>query len=82
MSSGHLRNAAPRLWLRILVLTILCTLVAVAGLVAGFAQLVLGARLLLLSSLIVVCLTLAIFALIVAFSSVLPLRRREFGDWL
>jgi hypothetical protein len=82
MNSNHLRNTAPRFWLRILVLTILCTLVAVAGLVAGFAQLVLGAKVLLLSSLIVVCLTLAIFALIVAFSSVVPLRRREFGDWL
>jgi hypothetical protein len=43
---------------------------------------VLGAKVLLLSSLIVVCLTLAIFALIFAFSSVVPLRRREFGDWL
>ena len=37
MSSNHLRNTARSFWLRILVLAILCTLVAVAGLVAGFA---------------------------------------------
>ena len=82
MSSDHRGSAAASVWLRVLVLTTLCTLVGVAGLVAGFAQLVLGTKFLLLSSLIVVCLTLTAFALIVAFSSVVPLRRREFGDWL
>jgi len=75
---------AFRPWLRILELVFLCSLIGAAGMVAGVAPLltILGVKLLLLSGLAVVSMTLALFALIVAFSSTVAVRGREFGDWV
>jgi hypothetical protein len=62
----------------------LCTTLVVAALLSifGLAQVLDGAKVVLLCLFVLMCVTLAIFALLVAVSSLAPLRRRAFGDWL
>jgi cation transporter-like permease len=57
------------------------TLVALLS-VFGLAEVLEGAKVVLVLLFVLMCLTLAVFALLVAVSSLLPLRRRGFGDWL
>jgi hypothetical protein len=62
----------------------LCAALVVIALpsVFGLAQVLEGVKVVLLLLFVVICLTLAVFALLVAGSALLPLRRRGFGDWL
>jgi hypothetical protein len=81
---GPLRPISARTRRTLVALAVLSTTLVVTTLVMtfGFAQVLAGAKLVVLWSLVLICLTLAIFALLVAASSMLPLRRRGFGDWL
>ena len=64
--------------------TALCSTLVVAALLSIFgpARVLDGAKVVLLWLFVLMCLTLAILALLVAVSSLAPLRRRAFGDWL
>ena len=63
---------------------LLCSTLVVAALLSIFgpARVLDGAKVVLLWLFVLMCLTLAILALLVAVSSLAPLRRRAFGDWL
>ena len=60
----------------------LCVTLVVLLSVFGLAQVIEGTKVVLLLLFVLICLTLAVVALLVALCSLLPLRRRGFGDWL
>jgi len=77
-------GSARRKWTLVISGAALCTTLVVAALLCifGFAQVLEGAKVVALWLFVLICLTLAILALLVAVSSLAPLRRRAFGDWL
>lgn len=78
---GKSSNTTARRTVVALMVTLCVTLVVLLS-VFGLAQVIEGTKVVLLLLFVLICLTLAVVALLVALWSLLPLRRRGFGDWL
>ena len=77
---GEFSNTTARR--TVVALVALCVTLVVLLSVFGLAQVIAGTKVVLLLLFVLICLTLAVVALLVALWSLLPLRRRGFGDWL
>ena len=82
MRTGSGSSTARIRWAVVTSAAALCAIAAVLLSIFGLAPVLEAVKIVLLLAFVLICLTLAIFALLVAASSLRPLRRRGFGDWL
>ena len=82
MRSGRGESSNTTARRTVVALLALCVTLVVLLSVFGLAQVIAGTKVVLLLLFVLICLTLAVVALLVALWSLLPLGRRGFGDWL